>query len=106
MLPSYFRSRLRNSPEKMITETSYHKAFGKNTLVFTDHGIASSSATGESNFVWNAVDHVSTTPDYLFIFLVGPQGFIIPKTQVQESTIAEVRALVEAHIPAKPTAAV
>ncbi|MGA2542296.1 MAG: YcxB family protein [Verrucomicrobiota bacterium] len=106
MLPSYFRSRMRASAEKMIAETSYHKAFGKYTLVFTGQGIASSSPTGESNSVWDGVDHVAITPEYLFIFLAGPQGFIIPRAQVQESTIAQVKAYVEAHIPTKPTAAV
>jgi hypothetical protein len=52
------------------------------------------------------VDHVSITPDYLFIFLAGPQGFIIPRAQVQESTIAEVKAYVEAHISIQTTASV
>jgi hypothetical protein len=79
MLPKYFQSRIRESAEKMFTETSYHKAFGKHTLVFTDQGIASSSPTGESNTVWDGVDHVSITPDYLFVFLAGPHGFVIPR---------------------------
>jgi len=106
MLPKYYRSRMRQTAEKMLAELSYQKAFGKYTLVFTEQGIASSTPTGESNSVWNAVGHVSITPDYLFIFLAGPQGFIIPRAQVQESTIAEVKAYVEAHIPTKPTPAV
>jgi hypothetical protein len=106
MVPTYYRSRIRESAVKMFAETSYRKAFGKYTLVFTDQGIASSSPTGESNTVWEAVDHVSITPDYLFVFLAGPQGLIIPRAQVQESTFAEVKAYVEAHIPTKATAAV
>jgi hypothetical protein len=44
------------------------------------------------------VDHVSITSDYLFIFLAGLQGLIIPRAQVQESTIMEVKAFVEAHL--------
>jgi hypothetical protein len=106
MFPKYYRSRLRQTAEKMIAESSYQKAFGKYTLVFTEQGIASSSPTGESKSVWNAVDHVSITPDYLFIFLAGPEGFIIPKAQVQQSTIAEVKAYAEARIPTKPAAGV
>ena len=70
MLPKYQRSHMCQTAEKMFAESSYQKAFGKNTLVFTDQGIASNSPTGDSNFVWNAVDHVSITHDYLFIYLV------------------------------------
>jgi hypothetical protein len=102
MLPSYFRSRIRNSIEKMLAEPSYQKQLGKYTLVFKDDGIASSSATGESLTLWYGVDRVSITPEYLFIFLTGPSGLIIPRAQVQDSTIEEVRAYVEAHIPSRP----
>jgi hypothetical protein len=106
MLPKYLQSRVRQSAEKMIAESSYRKAFGRYTLVFTDQGIAASSPIGESNIVWDAVDQVSITPDYLFIFLAGPHGLAISRAQAQESTIAEVKAYVEAHIAAKPTAVV
>ena len=106
MLPKYLQSRGRQSAEKMIAESSYHKAFGRYTLVFTDQGIAASSPTGQSNIVWDAVDNVSITPDYLFIFLAGPQGLIIPRAQAQESIIAGVKEYMEARIPAKSTAAV
>ncbi len=106
MLPSYYRSRMSRTAEKMFAESSYQKALGKYTLAFTDQGIASCTPTGKSNIAWNAVDHVSITPDYLFIFLAGPQGFIIPRAQVQESTIAEVKAYVEAHISIQTTASV
>ncbi len=104
MFPKYYRSQISRTAEKMFAESSYEKAFGKYSLVFNEQGIASSTPTGESKVVWNAVDHVSITPEYLFIFLAGPQGYIIPRAQVQESTFAEVKAYVEAHIPAKPIA--
>jgi hypothetical protein len=106
MFPKYYRSRICKTAEKMYAESSYQKAFGKYTLVFTDQGIASSNPTGESKIVWNAVDHVSVTHDYLFIFLAGPQGFIIPRAQVQEFSFAEVKTYVEARIPTKPPASV
>lgn len=98
MFPSYYRSYMSRSAEKIYAESSFQKTFGEYKLLFTDQGISSSSPTGDSKHLWSAVDHVSITSDYLFIFLAGLQGLIIPRAQVQESTIMEVKAFVEAHL--------
>ena len=41
------------------------------------------------------MSRVSLTPDYLFIFLVGAQGFPIARIQVPEATIQQIKAFAE-----------
>jgi len=82
----------------MIEETSYQKAFGNYTLALTEAGLASTSPTGAGNYTWEAVDRVALTPEHLFIFLVGPQGFAIPRSQVSDSNIEEVKTFAESHL--------
>lgn len=96
--PSWNRSALRKSAEKMIAESAYGKAFGRYTLAITEDGVASVSPAGESKYAWNAINRVTLTPEYLFIFLAGPQGFPIPRAQVPDSAIQEVKAFVESHM--------
>jgi hypothetical protein len=102
-VPWWYRSNLRKTAEKMFAESAYRKAFGKYTLALSEEGLASTSPTGEANYTWEAVDRVTLTPQYLFIFLVGPQGFAIPRSQVPDSAIQEMRAFAESHVRASPS---
>jgi hypothetical protein len=80
---------------KLLKESSYQKAFGTYTVDLTEKQIASSSPVGEGTYLWSSVSRVSLTPDYLFIFLAGPQGYPIPRAQVPEATIQEMKAFAE-----------
>ena len=96
--PSWYLHSLRKSGEKMLEEPSYRKAFGRYTLDFNEEGIASQSPTGEGKDSWEAVNSVTLTPEHLFIFLVGHQGFAIPRSQFPDSTIQELKAFADSHI--------
>jgi len=96
-IPFWYRWSLRKTAERMIDEPSYRKVFGNYTLVFNEEGIASTSPTGEGKYTWEAVDRVFLTPEYLFIMLVGAQGFSIPRSQIPDSTIQEMKAFAESH---------
>lgn len=97
-VPSWYRRSLRRSAEKMLEESSYAKAFGRYTLVLSEDGLASKSPTGEGKYTWEAVNSVALTSEYLFIFLVGAQGFAIPRSQLPDSTIQEVKVFAQSHI--------
>jgi hypothetical protein len=97
-VPSWYRSNLRKTAEKMIEESSYRKAFGSYTLALSEEGLASTSPIGAGNYTWGAIDRVALTPEHLFIFLVGHQGFAIPRSQVSDSKIQEVKAFAESHV--------
>ncbi len=99
--PPWYRFALRRSAERQYAETSYAKAFGKFTLSFNEEGITSKSPVGEGKFYWSAVSRVALTPTHLIILLIGPQGFPIPRAQVPDTTIQELKAMVESHIQAK-----
>jgi YcxB-like protein len=96
--PAWYRSNLQKTASKMFEETSYQKAFGNYTLTLSEDGLASKSPIGSGSYTWEAVDRVALTPEYLFIFLVGPQGFPIPRSQASDSNIQEVKAFVESHL--------
>jgi hypothetical protein len=97
LVPVWYRANLRKTAEK-IAETSYQRAFGKYKLVLSEDGITSTSPTGESTHRWLAVNSVALTPEYLFIFLAGPQGYVVPRTQVSAASIADAHAFVQSHI--------
>jgi hypothetical protein len=97
LFPRWYSSNLRTTAKKMIAESSYQKAFGDYTLELSEEGLASTSPTGQSKHTWEAVGRSALTPEYLFIFLVGPQGYPIQRAQVADSTIQEVRAYVDSH---------
>jgi hypothetical protein len=93
--PRLHRWYLRQTAERFLNEASYQKAFGSYTLSLNEKGIGSSSPVGEGNYLWSCVSRVSLTPEYLFIFLAGPQGYPIPRAQVPDATIQEIRAFAE-----------
>jgi len=97
-IPGWFRRSLRRSAEKMIAEPSFQKVFGAHTLILTDEGLASKSPTGEGKFSWEAVVEVKLTPEHLFIMLPGAQGFPIPRSQIADFTIQEMKSFVESRV--------
>jgi hypothetical protein len=101
-VPSWYRLSVRRSAEKMIEESSYGKAFGRYTLTLSEEGLASKSPTGEGKYSWEAVNSVALTPQHLFIFLVGPQGFAIPRSQLPDSTIQEAKAFAQSRLRSTP----
>jgi hypothetical protein len=82
----------------MLAESSYRKAFGGYTLTLREDCLASKSPTSERKYSWDAVNAAVLTPEHLLIFLVGAQGFAIPRSQLPDSVIQEVKAFVESHI--------
>ena len=97
--PRYHNWYLLQTAEKMFKESAYQKAFGAYTVTLNDNGIISSSPIGEANYSWSAVNRVLLTADHLLIFLAGPQGYPISRTQVPDTTIQEMKAFAEKNIP-------
>jgi hypothetical protein len=58
-------------------------------------GISSTSQIGEGTYYWPSVSSISLTSDYLFIFLVGRQGIVIPRAQLAEASIQEMKTFAE-----------
>lgn len=97
-VPSLYRFGLRRTAEKFIDETAYRKAFGSYTLTLNDDGITSKSPIGEGRYTWESINSVALTPQHLFIFLAGPQGFAVPRAQLPDSTIQDLKAFAESHL--------
>lgn len=79
--------------EKMYNESAYQKTFGPCTIIAAEDGIHSTSAMGETRYSWSGVNSVLLTTTHLLIFLAGPLGFSIPRNQVPETTIQDLKSL-------------
>ena len=51
------------------------------TLVLGEEGLASKSLTAEGDYTREGVCYAALTLEHRFIFLLGAQGFAIPKSQ-------------------------
>jgi hypothetical protein len=96
--PRYYNWYLLRKAEKMFKETSYQKAFGAYKITLDEDGIISASPVGESKHSWSAVHRVLLTAHHLLIFLAGPQGYTIPRIQVPDTTIQDMKAFAEKRI--------
>ncbi len=97
--PRYHSWYLVQTAEKMFKESSYQKAFGAYRITLNDDGIISSSPIGEGKYSWSGVNRVLLTANHFLIFLAGPQGYPIPRIQVPDATIQEMKAFAESRIP-------
>lgn len=95
---------LMRGSDRILNGPDYQKIFGVYTLTMTEKGIASTSPAGEGTYFWPSVTNISLTTDYLFIFLAGRQGHVIPRTQVPEATIQEMKAFAEQMMKTAATA--
>ncbi len=80
--PVLFNRNVEKYCEKTIDEGSHSKNFGPCELTLSESGLHDRSPSGESTFYWSAVDRVTLTDQYLFIFLNGPMGYPIPIADV------------------------
>jgi hypothetical protein len=87
--PKRFDVRVRRYMHKQMLESSYHKSLGEYRLKFSDQLLICDSPTGYSEYRWNAVDRVTMTDEFLFIFLAGPTGFPIRIAEVGSAAAAE-----------------
>lgn len=83
--------------EKFIDEGSGSKNYGFYELKLTDLGIHSTGPMGTSTITWDAVDRVSLTDQYLFIFLNGSSGYPIPIRDIGNDAAVEAQAYIEAN---------
>lgn len=98
-MPRLFRASMRRSGAKVLEESSYRRAYGRQSLALTAEALISTTPIGEAKFNWTAVDRYAVTPDYLFIFLVGPQGLVIPRTQLPAEEFRQIESFLAARLP-------
>jgi len=69
LYPWRFDMRVRRYAKKQMQESGFANLFGTYEV-------------GESKYKWNAVNRAELSEKYLFVFLSGPQGLVIPVSQV------------------------
>jgi len=81
--------------ERRLSGPEYQKIYGVHTLSMSEKGIASTSPVGEGTYFWSAVTSLCLTSDYLFIFVAAQRGYAVPRAQVPEATIQEMKTFAE-----------
>lgn len=94
------------SSEGILSQPDFQKVFCTQTLSMSEKGISSSSRLGERIHYWSSVSSISFTSDYLFIYLIGRQGIVIPRGQIPDATVQEMKALAEQMTSKAASAAV
>ena len=87
--PKRFDTRVRHYMQKQMLESSYSKVFGVYKLKIEEKHLVSDGPTGYTEYRWDAVDRVTITDDFLFIFLAGPSGFPIRIAEIGNSIATE-----------------
>jgi len=90
--PRRFDALVRRQALRQLREMAYAKAFGACTLTVAEDGLHSVSPTGSSHHLWSGVGRIELAPDYLFIFLAGPLGYPIRRSEVGEAAVQAVYA--------------
>jgi hypothetical protein len=103
--PRCYNWYLLRTADKVFKEISYQKAFGAYKITLDEDGIVSASPVGESKHSWCAVHRVLLTAHHLLIFLAGPHGYTIPRIQVPDATIQDMKAFAEKRMQGTEPAA-
>lgn len=82
LYPWRFDMQVRRYAKKQMQESGFANLFGTYEVSINDEHLTSIGPVGESKYKWNAVNRAELSEKYLFVFLSGPQGLVIPVSQV------------------------
>ena len=91
-LASYFWTLFcyKKHPEKAAKEMSQKEAFCEHTIEITDEGVREKTTNSESYHRWTAINKISITKDYVFIYNTPITAHIIPKRVIGENEFIKV----------------
>ncbi len=92
--PKWFNAVTKRSTRRMLEEPMFKKGAGHYRLRFSEDGLYSEGPLGKSHIYWVALSRVAMTDEYLMIVL-GGSGFPLPKKQIPEETLLEIKAYLE-----------
>ena len=98
LYPRRFDARVRALAKKQMGESSYAKSLGRYELDLLDEHLRSTSPTGSGTYVWSAVDRVDMDSEYLYIFLAGPLGYPIRRSEIGPEAAQSAFDFVSARI--------
>lgn len=96
--PRRFDARVKNYMQRQMLESSYSKLFGAYKLKIDEKHLVCDGPTGRTEYSWDAVDRVTMTDDFLFIFLAGPSGVPIRIAHIGNSIAAEAYGKIQSLI--------
>jgi hypothetical protein len=96
--PKRFDTRVKNYMQRQMFESSYSKVFGVYKVKIEEKHLVCDGPTGYTEYRWDAVDRVTITDDFLFIFLAGPSGFPIRIAEIGKSIATEAYGKIQSLI--------
>jgi hypothetical protein len=84
------RRRVEKALRKMLAEGSNKQLLGEHELELTETGLVERTGYAEVTFLWQAVERLGLTPDYIFIFTGAISGIIVPRAGVVEGNHEEL----------------
>ncbi len=96
--PKRFDSRVKQYMQRQMLESSYNKMFGIYKVTLEDKHLVCDGPTGYTEYCWNAVDRVTITDEFLFIFLAVPSGFPIRISEIGYSIASDAHKKIETLI--------
>ena len=96
--PQSFDTRVRNYMQRQMLESSYSKVFGVYKVRIEEIHLVCDGPTGYTEYRWDAVDRVTITDDFLFIFVAGPSGLPIRIAEIGKSTATEAYGKIQSLI--------
>jgi len=82
----------RNSVLKYYALGNNVNLLGEQTITINDCGISGKSAEASSSVTWKGLGRIEETNKYIYIFVSSLQAFIIPKQQLTNEVIMEIKA--------------
>jgi len=80
---------------KDLKKPKIQKNLGEYTLVLDEEQFHSYGPMGDTTYKWNAVEKLEETESYLILVLVDSSTIPVPKSQISEVELNELKALVE-----------
>lgn len=84
--------------QRQMLESSYSKVFGVYKVRIEEIHLVCDGPTGYTEYRWDAVDRVTITDDFLFIFVAGPSGLPIRIAEIGKSIATEAYGKIQSLI--------
>lgn len=96
--PLRFDANVRNHVKKQLKEPSHAKMLGSYELTLTESSLESVSPLGSGSYPWSVVERAELSDQYLFIYLSGPLGYPVPRSDIGPVLTDEAYAFIQSHI--------
>ncbi len=90
---------LKMRSDKVFKDGKNINLIGHRRIDFTDSKVCVKSDTEYSEIEWKAFEKLGESDEYLFLFMAADQALLIPKKQLTEMEIKELKEIIAHKLP-------